>query len=173
LVKNSSLYCTITVVIALLPIIFNTIPVDTIKELEFYNKPRWIDLYDNTESFDPYVLYFHQIDLFSDLSRNTTSSPSSSTSSNNLFENEDPEVQGNIDSDLEIEGLQDESTSNVNQTSSPPSPTSSNDLFESEENTEVQSDIEANLKLDSENGVSIPESEGNSNNMPNSSLTNP
>jgi hypothetical protein len=73
----------------------------------------------NTEGFDPYFLYFRQIDLFSDLSRNTTSSPSSPTSSNDLFENEDPEVQGNIGSDLEIEGLQDGSTSDVNQTSSP------------------------------------------------------
>jgi hypothetical protein len=125
------------------------------------------------ESFVPYVLYFRQIDLFSDLSRNTTSSPSSSTSSNDLFEDENPEVEGNIDSDLEIEGLQDESTSNVNQTSSPPSSTSSNDLFEPEENAEFQNDFGTDLKLDSENGVSIPESEGNSDNMPNSSLTNP
>ena len=171
MVKDSSLYCTITVVIALLPIIFNTIPVDTIKELEFHNKPRWIDLYDtsviNIERSDSYVMYFRQIDLFSELSRNTTSSPSSSTSSNNLFENEDPEVQGNSGSDLEIEGSQEGSTSDVNQTSSPSSPTSSNDLFEPEENAGT------NLKLNSENGVSIGDPDGNSDNKLNSSLTNP
>ncbi|MFY9566968.1 MAG: hypothetical protein WAM27_06950 [Nitrososphaeraceae archaeon] len=164
----------ITVVIAFLPIIFNPISVDTVNESGPYNEPRWIDVYGtfmiNKESFDQYVLYFRQIDLFSDLSRNTTSSPSSSPSSNDLFESEeDPEIQDNTGSDLEIEGLQDGSTSDVNQTSSP----SSNDLFESEKNTEVQSDIETNMKLNSENEVSIQESEANRDNMPNSSLINP
>lgn len=123
----------ITVVIAFLPIIFNPISVDTVNEPGPYNEPRWIDVYGtfmiNKESFDQYVLYFRQIDLFSDLSRNTTSSPSSSPSSN--------------------------------------------DLFESEKNTEVQSDIETNMKLNSENEVSIQESEANRDNMPNSSLINP
>ena len=164
----------ITVVIAFLPIVFNPIPVDTVNEPGSYNEPRWIDVYGtfmiNKESFDQYFLYFRQIDLFSDLSRNTTSSPSSSPSSNDLFESEeDPEIQDNTGSDLEIEGLQDGSTSDVNQTSSP----SSNDLFESEKNTEVQSDIETNMKLNSENEVSIQESEANRDNMPNSSLINP
>ncbi|MGA6923242.1 MAG: hypothetical protein WBY22_09980 [Nitrososphaeraceae archaeon] len=164
----------ITVVIAFLPIIFNPISADTVNEPGPYNEPRWIDVYGtfmiNKESFDQYVLYFRQIDLFSDLSRNTTSSPSSSPSSNDLFESEeDPEIQDNTGSDLEIEGLQDGSTSDVNQTSSP----SSNDLFESEKNTEVQSDIETNMKLNSENEVSIQESEANRDNMPNSSLINP
>ena len=123
----------ITVVIALLPIIFDPIPVDTLSDPWSYNEPRWIDVYGmfmiNKESFDQYVLYFRQIDLFSDLSRNSTSSPSSSPSSN--------------------------------------------DLFESEKNTEFQSDIETNMKLNSENAVSIQESDGNSDNMPNSSLINP
>jgi hypothetical protein len=164
----------ITVVFAFLPIIVNPISVDTVNEPGSYNEPRWIDVYGmfmiNKESFDQYVLYFRQIDLFSDLSRNTTSSPSSSPSSNDLFESEeDPEIQDNTGSDLEIEGLQDGSTSDVNQTSSP----SSNDLFESEKNTEVQSDIETNMKLNSENEVSIQESEANRDNMPNSSLINP
>jgi hypothetical protein len=167
----------ITVVIAL-PIIFNPIPVDTLDELGSYNKPRWIDLYGMfmtyKESFDPYVLYFRQIDLFSDLSRNMTSSPSSSPSSNDLFESEeDPEIQDNTGSDLEIEGLHDGSTSDINQTSSPSSSPSSNDLFESEENTKLQSDIETNMKLNSENEVSIQESEANSDRMPNGSLINP
>ena len=168
----------ITVVIVLLPIIFNPIPVDALIEQGSYNKPRWIDVYGmfiiNKESFDQYVLYFRQIDLFSDLSRNTTSSTSSSPSSNDLFESEeDPENQDNTGSDLEIEGLQDGSTSDVNQTSSPSSSPTSNDLFESEKNTEVQSDIETNMKLNSENEVSIQESEANNDNMPNSSLINP
>jgi hypothetical protein len=163
----------ITVVIAFLPIIFNSISVDTVNEPGPYNEPRWIDVYGtfviNKESFDQYVLYFRQIDLFSDLSRNTTSSPSSSPSSNDLFESEeDPEIQDNTGSDLELEGLQDGSTSDVNQTSSP----SSNDLFESEKNTEVQ-DIETNMKLNSENEVSIQESEADRDNMSNSSLINP
>lgn len=133
MVEDSFLCCMITVVIAFLPIIFNPIPVDTLSDPGSYNKPRWIDVYGmymiNKESFDQYVLYFRQIDLFSDLSRNTTSSPSSSPSSN--------------------------------------------DLFESEKNTEFQSDIETNMKLNSENEVSIQESDGNSDNMPNSSLNNP
>jgi hypothetical protein len=175
LIKDSSLYCITTVVIALIPIIFNPIPVDT-KELESYSKIQWIDLYGafmiNTESFDPYILHFRQIDLFSDLSRNTTSSLSSPSSSNDLFENEDSEVQGNTGSDLEIEGLQDGSTSDVNQTSSPSSP-SSNDLFKPEENAKFQSDFETNMKLNSENGVSTRESEENSDTLPNSSMTNP
>ena len=126
----------------------------------------------NTEGFSPDVLYFRQIDLFGDLSRNTTSSPSSPTSSNDLFENEDPEVQGNIGSESEIEGSQEGSASDVNQTSSPSSPTSSNDLSEPEENTEFESDSETNLNLNSENDVSIGDS-GNSDSASNSSLTNP
>ena len=126
----------------------------------------------NTEGFTPYDLYFRQIDLFSDLSRNTTSSPSSPTSSNDLFENEDPEVQGNIGSESEMEGLQEGSASDVNQTSSPSSPTSSNDLSEPEENTKFESDSETNLNLNSENDVSIGDS-GNSDSASNSSLTNP
>ena len=178
MVEDSFLCCIITVVIAFLPIIFNPIPVDTLSDPGSYNKLRWIDVYGmymiNKESFDQYVLYFRQIDLFSDLSRNTTSSPSSSPSSNDLFESEeDPEIQDNTGSDLDIEGLQDGSTSDVNQTSFPSSSPSSNDLFESEKNTEFQSDIETNMKLNSENEVSIQESDGNSDNMQNSSLINP
>jgi hypothetical protein len=177
LIKRYSLYCTIAIVIALLPIIFNPYPVDTIIEDGYYNKPRWIDHYGiymiNTDVFNPGVLYLRQIDLFSDLSRNTTSSPSSPTSSNDLFENEDPEVQGNIGSESEIEGLQEGSASDVNQTASPSSPTSSNDLSEPEENTEFESDFESNLDLNSENGVSIEDSDGNSDSTSNSSLTNP
>ena len=126
----------------------------------------------NTEGFSPDVLYFRQIDLFSDLSRNTTS-PSSPTSSNDLFENEDSEVQGSIGSESTIEGLQEGSASDVNQTSSPSSPTSSNDLSDPEENAEFESDFETNLDLNSENGVSIGDSDGNSDSTSNSSLTNP
>jgi hypothetical protein len=126
----------------------------------------------NTEGFSPDVLYFRQIDLFSDLSRNTTS-PSSPTSSNDLFENEDPEVQGSIGSESKIEGLQEGSASDVNQTSSPSSPTSSNDLSDPEENAEFESDFETNLDLNSENGVSIGDSDGNSDSTSNSSLTSP
>jgi hypothetical protein len=177
LINDSSLYSTIAVVIALLPIIFNPVPVDTISENGYYSKPRWIDHYGiymiNTEGFTPDVLYFHQIDLFSDLSRNTTLSPTSPTSSNNLFEDEDPEVQGNIGSESEIEELQEGSASVVNQTSSPSSPTSSNDTSELEENAEFESDFETNLDLNSENGVSIGDSDGNSDSTSNSSLTNP
>jgi hypothetical protein len=169
------MYCTIAIVIALLPIILNPFPVDTISEHGYYSKPRWIDHYGiymiNTEGFTPYDLYFRQIDLFSDLSRNTTSSPSSPTSSNDLFENEDPKVQGNIGSESEIEGLHEGSASDANQTSSPSSPTSSNELSEPEENAEFESD-ETNLNLNSENDVSIGDS-GNSDSESNSSLTNP
>jgi len=126
----------------------------------------------NTEGFSPDILYFRQIDLFGDLSRNTTSSPSP-TSSNDLFENEDPEVQGSINSESKIDGLQEGSTSDVNQTSSPSSPTSSNELSDPEENAEFESDFETNLDLNSENGVSTEDSDGNSDSRSNSSLTNP
>jgi hypothetical protein len=177
LINDSSLYCTLAVVVALLPIIFNLVPVDTISEHGYYDKPRWIDHYGiyviNTEGFSPDVLYFRQIDLFGDLSRNTTSSPSSPTSSNDLFENEDPEVQGSIGSESKIEGLQEGSASDVNQTSSPSSPTSLNELSDPEENAEFESDFETNLDLNPENGVSTEDSDGSSDSTSNSSLTNP
>jgi hypothetical protein len=157
--------------------IFNLVPVETISEHGYYGKPRWIDHYGihmiNTEGFSSDVLYFRQIDLFGDLSRNTTSSPSSPTSSNDLFENEDPEVQGSIGSESKMEGLQDGSASDVNQTSSPSSPTSSNEPSDPEENAEFESDFETNLDLNSENGVSIGESDGSSDSKSNSSLTDP
>ena len=127
----------------------------------------------NTEGFSPDVLYFRQIDLFGDLSRNTTSSPSSPTSSNDLFENEGPEVQGNIGNESKIEGLLEGSASDVNQTSSPSSPTSSNELSDPESNAEFESDFETNLDLNSENGGSIGDFDGNSDSKSNSSLTNP
>jgi hypothetical protein len=176
LINDSSPYCTIAVVVALLQIIFNLVPVDTISENGYYGKPRWIDHYGiymiNTEGFSPDVLYFRQIDLFGDLSRNTTTSPSSPTSSNDLFENEDPEVQGNIGNDSKIEGLQEGSALDINQTS-PSSPTSSNELSDPEENAEFESNFETDLNLNSENDVSIGDSDGNSDSASNSSLTNP
>jgi hypothetical protein len=87
--------------------------------------------------------YFHYTTLFSDLSRNMTSS-------SDLFEDnstdtqlqDNIESQGNVESNTEVNDFQEEDASNTNQTSSP-SPSS--DLFEdNNENTQLQENVENN-----------------------------
>ena len=87
--------------------------------------------------------YFHYATLFSDLSRNMTSS-------SDLFEDNstDTQLQDNIESqddvesNTEVNGFLEEDASETNQTSSP-SPSS--DLFEdNNENTQLQENVENN-----------------------------
>ena len=87
--------------------------------------------------------YFHFATLFSDLSRNMTSS-------SDLFEDNstDTQLQDNIESqddvesNTEVNGFLEEDASETNQTSSP-SPSS--DLFEdNNENTQLQENVENN-----------------------------
>ena len=170
--------CTVIVIIALLQFIFNPFTVDAIYEQGSYTNPRWIKhsygVFINTESFNPYVLNFNHIDLFSDLSRNMTSSPSPSSPSSDLFETEgDTQVQDNIGSDLEVEESLDESNTETNQTSSPSPSSPSSDLFKTEGDTQFQSDLESNEQLDSEDEGYFEESETNIGNNTNSSLINP
>jgi hypothetical protein len=169
----------VIVIIVLLLFIFDPFTVDAINEQGSYTNPRWIKhsygvFMINTESFDPYSLYFHHTDLFSDLSRNTTSSPSPSSPSSDLFEtDEDTQFQDNIGSDLEVEESLDVSNTETNQTSSTSPSSPSSDLFETGEDTQFQSDLESNEQLDSGDEVSFEESEANIGNNTNSSLINP
>ena len=87
--------------------------------------------------------YFHYATLFSDLSRNMTSS-------SDLFEDNSTETQlqdniesqDDIESNTEVNGFLEEDASETNQTSSP-SPSS--DLFEdNNENTQLQENVENN-----------------------------
>jgi hypothetical protein len=87
--------------------------------------------------------YFHYTTLFSDLSRNMTSS-------SDLFEDnstdmqlqDNIESQDDVESNTEVNGFLEEDASGTNQTSSP-SPSS--DLFEDDnENTQLQENVENN-----------------------------
>ncbi len=87
--------------------------------------------------------YFHYTTLFSDLSRNMTSS-------SDLFEDnstdmqlqDNIESQDDVESNTEVNGFLEEDASETNQTSSP-SPSS--DLFEDDnENTQLQENVENN-----------------------------
>src|SRR5919107_722297 len=89
--------------------------------------------------------YFHYATLFSDLSRNMTSS-------SDLFEDnstdtqlqDNIESQDNVESNIEVDGFQEGDASDTNQTSSPSSSLSS-DLFEdNNENTQLQDNVENN-----------------------------
>lgn len=87
--------------------------------------------------------YFHYATLFSDLSRNMTSSPdffednSTDTQLQDNIENQD-----NVESNTEVNGFQEEDPLDTNQTSSP-SPSS--DLFDdNNENTQFQENVENN-----------------------------
>jgi hypothetical protein len=87
--------------------------------------------------------YFHYTTLFSDLSRNMTSS-------SDLFEDnstdtqlqDNIESQGNVESNTEVNDFQEEDASDTNQTSSPLPPS---DLFEdNNENVQLQETEENN-----------------------------
>ena len=96
-----------------------------------YSSNRLISEMENCRS------YFHYTTLFSDLSRNMTSS-------SDLFEDnstdtqlqDNIEVQGNVESNTEVNDFQEEDTFGTNQTSSPLPPS---DLFEdNNENVQLQ-----------------------------------
>jgi cobalamin biosynthesis protein CobT len=102
-----------------------------------YSSNRLISEMENCRS------YFHYATLFSDLSRNMTSS-------SDLFEDnstdtqlqDNIESQGNVESNTEVNDFQEEDASDTNQTSSP---SSSSDLFEdNNENTQLQENVENN-----------------------------
>jgi hypothetical protein len=109
--------------------------------------------------------YFHYATLFSDLSRNMTSS-------SDLFEDnstdthlqDNIESQDNVESNTEVNGFQEGDASDTNQTSSPSSSPSS-DLFEdNNENTQLQENVENNdTEIDQQDEITA-ELEGNNDN---------
>ena len=114
------------------------------------------DVYGNSTCFDNSRLisemrncksYFHYATLFSDLSRNMTSS-------SDLFEDnstdtqlqDNIEVQGNVESNTEVNDFQEEDAFGANQT---PSPLPPSDLFEdNNENVQLQETEENNNNTD-------------------------
>src|ERR671914_1092185 len=107
--------------------------------------------------------YFHYATLFSDLSRNMTSS-------SDLFEDNstDTQLQDNIESqddvesNTEVNGFLEEDASETNQTSSP-SPSS--DLFEdNNENTQLQENVENNNTDIDQQDETATELQGNNDN---------
>jgi hypothetical protein len=87
--------------------------------------------------------YFHYTTLFSDLSRNMTSSSDLLEDNSTDTQLQDNiEDQDNVESNTEVNGFQEEDALDTNQTSSP-SPSS--DLFEdNNENTQLQENVENN-----------------------------
>ena len=107
--------------------------------------------------------YFHYATLFSDLSRNMTSS-------SDLFEDnstdtqlqDNIENQDNVESNTEVNSFQGEDTLDTNQTSSP-SPSS--DLFEDDnENTQSQENVENNNTDIDQQDETATELQGNNDN---------
>jgi hypothetical protein len=107
--------------------------------------------------------YFHYATLFSDLSRNMTSS-------SDLFEDnstdtqlqDNIESQDNVESNTEVNGFQEEDASDTSQTSSPPP---SSDLFEdNNENTQLQENVENNNTDIDQQDETTTELQGNNDN---------
>ena len=107
--------------------------------------------------------YFHYATLFSDLSRNMTSSA-------DLFEDnstdtqlqDNIESQDNVESNTEVNGFQEEDASDTSQTSSPPP---SSDLFEdNNENTQLQENVESNNTDIDQQDETTTELQGNNDN---------
>jgi hypothetical protein len=107
--------------------------------------------------------YFHYATLFSDLSRNMTSS-------SDLFEDnstdtqvqDNTESQDNVESNTEVNGFQEEEALDTNQTSSPPP---SSDLFEdNNENTQLQENVENNNTDIDQQDETTTELQGNNDN---------
>ena len=105
--------------------------------------------------------YFHYTTLFSDLSRNMTSS-------SDLFEDnstdtqlqDNIEDQDNVESNTGVNGFQEEDASDTNQTSSP-----SSDLFEdNNENTQLQENVENNNTDIDQQDETTTELQGNNDN---------
>ena len=106
--------------------------------------------------------YFHYATLFSDLSRNMTSSA-------DLFEDnstdtqlqDNIESQDNVESNTEVNGFQEEDASDTSQTSPPPS----SDLFEdNNENTQLQENVENNNTDIDQQDETTTELQGNNGN---------
>jgi hypothetical protein len=143
-------YCLYIIAAIIMPVMFMVNPFIThaVYEQDSYSCTTCIDISNNiliSEMQNGISLNSYFTSLFSDLSRNMTSPspPTSSSSSSDLFEDSsvNTEIQDNVDSDTEVNGLQEEDTTDTNQAS----PSSSSDLFEdSSVNTELQDNIENN-----------------------------
>ncbi|HEX5976001.1 MAG TPA: hypothetical protein VFY68_01925 [Nitrososphaeraceae archaeon] len=105
--------------------------------------------------------HFHYTTLFSDLSRNMTSS-------SDLFEDNSTDMQlqgniesqGNVESNTEVNDFQKEDASDTNQTSSP---SASSDLFEdNNENTQLQENN--NTDIDQQDEITTELQGSNDNN---------
>jgi hypothetical protein len=143
-------YCLYIIAAIITPVMSMVNPFITyaVYEQDSYSCTRCFDvsnsiLISEIENGNSLDSYFHYTGLFSDLSRNMTSPspPPASSSSSDLFEdsNVNTELQDNVDT--EVNGLQEEDTTDTNQTS----PSSSSDLFEdSNVNTELQDNAENN-----------------------------
>jgi hypothetical protein len=117
--------------------------------------------------------HFHRVDLFSELSRNLTSS---SSSSSDLFEDAENTGKEDVESNTETDDLQDETTTDQANESLSSSPSSSpSNLFEDTEETEEgQDDVESNADdniLEQDATTSEKSPEGNDNTI-DSQLTN-
>jgi hypothetical protein len=131
-----------------------------------YSNNAIIAKVENCELLDS---HFHRVDLFSELSRNMTPPPSSSSS--DLFESaEDTTIQEDVESsNTEADNLQNEATSGeTNQSLSSQSPSAPSDLFLGNEETEegqdgVENDADANIQGQDEiTSEESPESNTNS-----------
>ena len=101
------------------------------------------------ENYGSYSSYFHYVDVFSDLSRNMTSS-----SSSDLFEN-DASIEA-VEEDNINSNTEDETTMDTNQSSSSSLSSSSSDL--SEDNTILTEEIEEDTistEADSEDETTV------------------
>jgi hypothetical protein len=111
--------------------------------------------------------HFHRVDLFSELSRNTT--PSSSSSG--LFEDAENTGKEDVESNAEADDLQNETTTGqVDESLSSSSPSSRPNLFEDTKETEEGQDDEQ--EQDVITSEESPESNDNDDNTIDSQLTN-
>jgi hypothetical protein len=104
-----------------------------------------------TENYGSYSSYFHYVDVFSDLSRNMTSS-----SSSDLFEN-DASIEA-VEEDNINSNTEDETTMDTNQSSSSSSSLSSSSSDLSEDNTILTEEIEEDTistEADSEDETTV------------------
>jgi hypothetical protein len=133
----------------LLILIFNLFIVHAIDEQDVYSSATCFDISNNRliSEIKNCNSYFHYTTLFSDLSRNMTSS-------SDLFEDNSTgtQIQDNVDSNTEVNDFQEEDSPDTNQIL-PPS--SSSDLFEdSSVNTEFQENVENNnTEIDQQDGT--------------------
>jgi hypothetical protein len=103
------------------------------------------------ENYGSYSSYFHYVDVFSDLSRNMTSS-----SSSDLFEN-DASIEA-VEEDNINSNTEDETTMDTNQSSSSSSSLSSSSSDLSEDNTILTEEIEEDTistEADSEDETTV------------------